>query len=181
MKIIDDLKALNCDQRAAFLASVLGWSLDAFDYFLMVFMIKAIATDFKVERESVSYAIFLTLAFRPLGALVFGWLADRFGRRPILVIVVLLFSVFELASAFVTSLTMLLILRAFFGFAMGGEWGIGASLVMESIPERSRGTVSGFLQQGYPLGYLIASVVYGLLFNYIGWRGIGKSSSTSCC
>jgi SHS family lactate transporter-like MFS transporter len=172
MKIIDDLKALNRDQRAAFLASVLGWSLDAFDFFLMVFMIKKIAFDFQVEKEAVSYAVFLTLAFRPLGALVFGWLADHFGRRPILMIVVLLFSFFELASAFAYSLTELLVLRAFFGFAMGGEWGIGASLVMESIPERSRGTVSGILQQGYPLGYLLASVVYGLFFDAIGWRGL---------
>lgn len=172
MRIVDDLKALNSDQRAAFLASVLGWTLDAFDFFLMVFMIKRIAHDFQVEKEAVSYAVFLTLAFRPLGALVFGWLADRYGRRPILVIVVLLFSIFELASGFATSLTMLLILRALFGFAMGGEWGIGASLVMESIPERSRGAVSGILQQGYPLGYLLASVVYGLLFDLIGWRGL---------
>jgi len=172
MKIIDDLKALNRDQRATFLASVLGWTLDAFDFFLMVFMIKKIAGDFHVDKEAVSYAVFLTLAFRPLGALVFGWLADHFGRRPILVLVILLFSLFELASAFATNLTTLLILRACFGFAMGGEWGIGASLVMESVPERSRGTVSGVLQQGYPLGYLLASVVYGLLFDIIGWRGM---------
>jgi len=172
MKFIDDLKALNRDQRATFIASVLGWTLDAFDFFLMVFMLKSIAGDFHVEKEAVSYAIFLTLAFRPVGAFVFGWLADHFGRRPILVIVVLLFSFFELASAFATSLTALLILRALFGIAMGGEWGIGASLVMESIPERSRGTVSGILQQGYPLGYLLASVVYGLLFDTIGWRGM---------
>jgi SHS family lactate transporter-like MFS transporter len=172
MRILDDLKALNGDQRAAFLASVLGWTLDAFDFFLMVFMIKAIAHDFQVEKEAVSYAVFLTLACRPIGALLFGWLADRFGRRPILVIVVLLFSFFELASAFATNLTELLILRALFGVAMGGEWGIGASLVMESIPERCRGTVSGVLQQGYPLGYLLASVVYGLFFDSIGWRGM---------
>ncbi len=172
MKIIDDLKALNREQRATCIASLLGWTLDAFDYFLMVFMIKKIAGDFHVEKEAVSYAVFLTLAFRPLGALVFGWLADHFGRRPILIIVVLLFSFFELASAFASSLTALLILRALFGFAMGGEWGIGASLVMESIPGRSRGTVSGILQQGYPLGYLLASVVYGLLFDVIGWRGM---------
>jgi len=172
MKIIDDLKALNREQRATFIACVLGWTLDAFDFFLMVFMMKFIAHDFQVKVESVSYAVFLTLAFRPLGALVFGWLADSFGRRPVLVVVVLLFSFFELASGFASSLTELLILRALFGFAMGGEWGIGASLVMESIPERSRGTVSGILQQGYPLGYLLASVVYRQLFDLIGWRGL---------
>jgi len=172
MKFVDDLAVLNREQWAAFIASVLGWALDAFDFFLMVFMLKAIAADFHVEKEAVSYAIFLTLAVRPLGAFVFGWLGDRYGRRPILVVVVLLFSFFELASAFATSLTSLLILRALFGFAMGGEWGIGASLVMESIPERSRGTVSGILQQGYPLGYILASIVFGLLFTTIGWRGM---------
>ena len=110
--------------------------------------------------------------FRPLGALFFGWLAEKYGRRPILMINILLFSFFEVASAFAPSLTIFLILRALFGFAMGGEWGIGASLVMESIPAQSRGTVSGILQEGYPFGYLLASIVYGLLFNYIGWRGM---------
>ena len=172
MKILDDLRALNRDQRATFLAAVLGWSLDAFDFFLMVFMVKAIAHEFHSEVEDVSYAVFLTLAFRPLGALAFGWLADHYGRRPILIAVVVLFSLFELASGFAASLPMLLVLRALFGFAMGGEWGIGASLVMESIPAASRGTVSGILQQGYPLGFLFASLVYRQLFDHIGWRGM---------
>ncbi len=172
MKIIDDLQALNREQRAVFIASVLGWTLDAFDFFLMVFMVKTIAHEFNTKVESVSYAVFLTLAFRPLGALVFGWLSDCYGRRPVLAGVVLLFSFFELASGFASSLTELLVLRALFGFAMGGEWGIGASLVMESIPEKCRGTVSGIMQQGYPLGYLFASVIYGIFFDLIGWRGM---------
>jgi len=172
MKIIDDLKALNRDQRATFIASALGWTLDAFDFFLMVFIVKAIAKDYQVSKEDVLWGITLTLMFRPLGALFFGRLADRFGRRPILMINVLTFSFFELASAFAPSLTVFLVLRALFGFAMGGEWGIGSSLVMESIPAQSRGTVSGILQEGYAFGYLLAAVVYGLLFNLIGWRGM---------
>jgi len=172
MKILDDLAVLNRDQRATFIASVLGWSLDAFDFFLMVFVVRAIASDFRAQVVEVAFAITLTLAFRPLGALVFGWLAEQHGRRPILMIDVLLFSFFELATAFAPSLFVFLILRALFGFAMGGEWGLGASLVMESIPAQSRGTVSGILQQGYPLGYLMASVVYGLFYDHIGWRGL---------
>jgi MFS transporter, SHS family, lactate transporter len=140
MKILAELKSLNGDQRAAFAASFLGWMLDAFDFFLLVFVVKAIADDFGTDIKAVTFAILLTLAMRPLGALVFGRLADRFGRRPILMLDVVLYSVFELASAFAPSLTALLVLRALFGFAMGGEWGIGASLVMESIPPQSRGS-----------------------------------------
>ena len=109
---------------------------------------------------------------RPFGAYFFGWLAEKFGRRPILMIDILLFSALELLSAFAPSLPVFLLIRALFGFAMGGEWGIGASLVMESIPARSRGTVSGILQEGYPLGYLLASLVYWLVFDSWGWRGM---------
>jgi MFS transporter, SHS family, lactate transporter len=172
MKIIEDLAVLNRDQRATFIASVLGWTLDAFDFFLMVFVVKAIAKDFHAEKETVLWAVTLTLMFRPLGALFFGRLADRFGRRPVLMANILLFSFFELASAFAPSLTAFFILRALFGFAMGGEWGIGSSLVMESIPAQSRGTISGILQEGYAFGYLLAAVVYGLFFDLIGWRGM---------
>lgn len=172
MKIIEGLRALNREQRAAFIASLLGWTLDAFDFFLLVFVMNSIAKDFHTQVETVSYAITLTLMFRPLGALVFGWLAERFGRRPVLMVDILLFSFFELASAFAPSLTVLLILRALFGFAMGGEWGIGSSLVMESIPQESRGLISGILQEGYSLGYLLASLAYGLFFDWIGWRGL---------
>ncbi len=172
MDLIREWKWLTRPQRAAVVASVLGWTLDAFDYFLVVFILKTIAKDFHSEIKDVSYALTLTLMFRPLGALVFGWLADRFGRRPILMLDVILFSIFELASAFAPSLTTFLILRAIFGFAMGGEWGIGSSLVMESIPPKTRGMVSGILQQGYALGYLVAAIAYGLLFDSIGWRGL---------
>lgn len=172
MKIFADIRVLNCEQRATFAASVLGWTLDAFDYFILVFLLRTIAADFKTEVVNVSMAITLTLIFRPLGALVFGWLAERYGRRPILMINVLLFSFFELATAFAPNLLTFLIIRSLFGFAMGGEWGLGASLVMESIPAQSRGAVSGILQQGYPLGYLLASVVFLIFFPHVGWRGM---------
>ena len=172
MGVFTELAQLDRRQRSAFLASFLGWTLDAFDFFLMMFMLRAIAQEFGTDVKTVAVAVTLTLAMRPLGALAFGLLADRYGRRPILMIDILLFSVLELASAFAPSLVVLMVLRAAFGFAMGGEWGIGASLVMESIPAKARGLVSGILQEGYAFGYLLAAVVYGLLFDRIGWRGM---------
>ena len=172
MSLIADLKSLEPSQRSAIWASYLGWTLDAFDYFLLVFMFTAIAKEFGTDVKAVSYAVFLTLAARPIGAFVFGWLAERFGRRPVLMADIILFSIFEFASGFAPSLTSLLVLRFLFGIAMGGEWGLGASLVMESIPARLRGPVSGLLQSGYPSGYFVASLVYFLLFDTIGWRGM---------
>jgi len=159
-------------QRHIVIASFLGWMLDAFDFFLVVFVLKRIAGDFGTDVKSVTYAIFLTLAMRPVGAFLFGRLADHFGRRPALMASVLLYSGMELASAFAPSLRAFLILRALYGIAMGGEWGVGASLAFESVPVRSRGLVSGMLQAGYPTGYLLASIVFGLLFDHIGWRGM---------
>src|SRR5947209_565882 len=172
MSLIADLKSLEPSQRSAIWASYLGWTLDAFDYFLMVFMFSAIAKEFGTDVKAVSEAVFLTLAARPIGAFVFGWLAEHFGRRPVLMADIILFSLFELASGFAPTLTSLLVLRFLFGIAMGGEWGLGASLVMESIPPRLRGPVSGLLQSGYPSGYFVASLVYFLLFDTIGWRGM---------
>jgi len=166
------LRSLNREQRAAFIAALLGWTLDAFDYFLMVFMFKAIAKDFSTTVKAVEFAVMLTLIGRPFGAFIFGWLADRYGRRRILMIDVLMYSSLELASAFAPTLTSLLVIRALFGVAMGGEWGLGSALVMETIPAAARGVVSGILQEGYALGYLLASVVFGLLFDRIGWRGM---------
>jgi SHS family lactate transporter-like MFS transporter len=168
----EQLKSLSKSQRSAIWASYLGWTLDAFDFFLMVFMLSAIAKEFGTDVKHVSYGIFLTLAARPFGAFLFGWLAERFGRRPVLMIDIILFSIFELASGFAPSLTSLFVLRVCFGVAMGGEWGIGASLVMETIPPKLRGPVSGLLQSGYPSGYFVASLVYFLLFDTIGWRGM---------
>lgn len=172
MSLIADLKSLEPAQRSAIWASYLGWTLDAFDFFLMTFMFKAIAQEFGTNITAVQEATFLTLAARPIGAFVFGWLAERFGRRSVLMADIILFSIFEFASGFSSSLRMLLVLRFFFGIAMGGEWGLGGSLVMESIPPRLRGAVSGLLQSGYPSGYFVASLVFYLLFDRIGWRGM---------
>ncbi len=164
MSVIADLRALDRDQRAAFLASFFGWTLDAFDFFLLTFVVKAIAADFHARPSQVQFAIFLTLVARPFGAVAFGWLADRFGRRPVLMADVLLYSVLELASAFAPSLSALLVLRLLFGFVMGGEWGIGASLALESIPPRSRGIVSGVLQEGYAAGQLLGALVFAFAY-----------------
>ncbi|MBU6416754.1 MAG: MFS transporter [Xanthomonadaceae bacterium] len=172
MSVIADLRTLDSIQRHTVAATFLGWTLDAFDYFLLVMVMPAVADSFHVPIPDVAFALLLTLAFRPLGALVFGRLADRYGRRRILMIDVALYSVLGLACAFAPSLTVLLVLRSLFGIAMGGEWGIGASLAMESIPAHSRGIVSGILQSGYPCGYLLCAIAYGLLFNSIGWRGM---------
>src|SRR5579872_4861340 len=159
-------------QKHVVAASFLGWSLDAFDFFLLVFVLKDIAAEFHTDIPTVSYAILLTLAMRPVGAFIFGRAADRFGRRPTLMVDILLYSVLEFASGFAPNLTVLIVLRALYGVAMGGEWGVGASLTMESIPPHARGFVSGLLQSGYPAGYFMASIVYGLLFPLIGWRGM---------
>jgi MFS transporter, SHS family, lactate transporter len=160
------------EQKHVVAATFLGWTLDAFDFFLMVFVLSAIAEEFHTEITSVTLALLLTLAMRPIGAYVFGRAADRWGRRPTLMVDVLFYSVVEFATAFSPNLTVLLLLRAVFGIAMGGEWGVGASLTMESIPPHARGFVSGLLQSGYPAGYFLASIVYGLLFESIGWRGM---------
>ena len=169
---MNPFKDLTRPQRHAFIASLAGWSLDAFDFFLFVFAIKAIAGDFHTDVKAVSEGIFLTLAMRPAGALFFGWLAERHGRRPILMINVLSYALCELASAFAPSLHWLLVCRALFGFAMGGEWGVGAALAFETLPAQGRGFFSGLLQEGYVLGYLLAAVVFKFAFDRVGWRGM---------
>lgn len=165
-------RSLTSAQRHAFVASLAGWALDAFDFFLLVFAVKAIAHDFQVEVHAVAECIFWTLAMRPVGALVFGWLAERYGRRPMLMVNVVSYSVCELASAAAPNLTTLVVMRAVFGLAMGGEWGIGAALTLETLPAENRGFFSGLLQEGYVIGYLLAALVYALLFDRIGWRGM---------
>jgi MFS transporter, SHS family, lactate transporter len=169
---IEALEGWTSEQRHVVAASFLGWTLDAFDFFLMVFILKDIAAEFGTQITSVTVAILLTLAMRPIGAFIFGRAADHWGRRPTLMVDVLAYSIIEFASGFAPSLTALLILRALYGIAMGGEWGVGASLTMETIPPKARGFVSGLLQSGYPTGYFIASAVYALLFSTIGWRGM---------
>jgi MFS transporter, SHS family, lactate transporter len=157
-------------QKNVVVAAYLGWTLDAFDFFLMVFMFKDIASTFHVDVKSVAEATFLTLAARPIGAFVFGRLADRFGRKPTLMWNILAFSILEAASGFAPSLLTFLVLRFLFGIAMGGEWGIGSALTFETIPARARGVVSGLLQAGYPSGYFVAAVASYFFYDSFGWR-----------
>src|SRR5258706_7304183 len=159
-------------QKHVVAASFLGWMLDAFDFFLLIFVIPDIAKDFHVGVPAVSVAVTLTLALRPVGAFLFGRLADHFGRRPVLMADVLIYSLLAFASAFAPNLIVLIVLRALFGIAMGGEWGIGASLTMESLRPESRGLASGILQSGYASGYLVAALVYGTLFPLVHWQGV---------
>jgi SHS family lactate transporter-like MFS transporter len=157
-------------QRNVVIAAYLGWTLDAFDFFLMVFMFKDIAVELHSSRQVVVTAVLLTLAMRPVGALLFGWIGDRYGRKPALMWNILAFSVLEVASGFAPSMTALLIVRALFGVAMGGEWGLGSALTMESIPASARGAVSGLLQVGYPSGFFLASLAVYLFYDRLGWR-----------
>ena len=175
-------RSLTPRQRHAFAACFLGWSLDAFDYFILVFCVSAVAADFRVARSEVAVALALTLAFRPVGAFLFGVMADRFGRRPTLMLNIACYSLLELACAFAGSMHTLLILRALFGIAMGGEWGVGAALAFETLPKENRGFFSGLLQEGYAVGYLVAAaavcaaVPVVLAFTWhghdFGWRGM---------
>jgi SHS family lactate transporter-like MFS transporter len=157
-------------QRHTVAACFLSWTLDAFDFFIMVFVLADIAKEFGAGMTAVTIAITLTLAARPLGALLFGYMADRIGRRDVLIVNVLTFTVFEFVSGLAPSLVAFIVIRALFGVAMGGEWGVGASLTMESIPAKWRGTASGLLQAGYPCGYLLASLLYWAAFSAVGWR-----------
>ncbi len=165
-------------QIRTIVAAYLGWTLDAFDFFVLTFVIKDIAKEFGVEVSAVAYALFLTLAMRFVGAFLFGRIGDKWGRKPALMLDILCYSVIGAAAAFSPNLTVFLILRALFGVAMGGEWGLGSSLAMESIPPQARGVVSGVLQCGYPSGFLLAAVAYGLLYGRtfgdytFGWRAM---------
>jgi MFS transporter, SHS family, lactate transporter len=160
--------------RKTFVACFLGWSLDAFDFFLLTFIVTRIATSFERGVADVTVAITLTLMCRPLGALLFGWLADRYGRRTPLMIDIGLYSILELLTAFSPNFTVFLVLRALFGIAMGGEWGLGAAMAMEALPAQRRGFFSGLLQEGYMVGYLLAALAYFAVFKFTpwGWRGL---------
>jgi SHS family lactate transporter-like MFS transporter len=156
--------------------------MDSLDFFILIFCVPAIAKEFHTQPSAILGAVFLTQVFRPVGALLFGMLADRYGRRPVLMVNILSFSVIELACGFAPSLAVLMVLRALFGLAMGGEWGVGAALVFETLPKEGRGTFSGILQEGYAMGSILASGAYALLFSGfvlaglhvpgIGWRGL---------
>ncbi|MBD5633173.1 MAG: MFS transporter, partial [Candidatus Eremiobacteraeota bacterium] len=159
-------------QRKTFLAAFLGWTLDAFDFFIVTFVLKDIGEEFGLGATSVVWAITVTLLCRPIGALIFGTLADRFGRRGPLMASILLYSVFELASGFAPSFAVLVVLRALYGVAMGGEWGVGAALSLESMPAEARGFFSGVLQQGYATGFLLAAIVFYLVEPHYGWRAM---------
>jgi len=165
-------KSLNPVQRKTFLACFLGWALDALDFFLLTFVLIPVAHDFGRSIPQVAFAITLTLLMRPVGAFIFGLLGDRFGRRIPLMADIIFYSLMELLTAFAPNFTVFLILRALFGIGMGGEWGLGASLAMESLPTQARGLFSGILQQGYAFGYLLAALVYWIIFPFFGWRGL---------
>jgi MFS transporter, SHS family, lactate transporter len=162
--------ALMNDHRQAATAGFLGWTLDAFDFFVVVMTLTAIAKEFHKTDAQIALSITLTLAFRPVGAFIFGLLADRYGRRLPLMLDLVFYSVVEVLSGLAPSYTAFLVLRALFGIGMGGEWGVGASLVMEKVPPRLRGVFSGLLQQGYAAGYLLAALCYFVVFPRWGWR-----------
>ena len=156
--------------RTALLAGFLGWMLDAFDFFLVVFCLTAIAREFHQTDHAIALSITLTLAFRPLGAFIFGALADKYGRRGPLMLALVFYSVIEVLSGLAPNYISFLVLRALFGIGMGGEWGVGTSLAMEAAPAKKRGFLSGILQQGYPAGYLLAAMCYLFIFPRFGWR-----------
>jgi len=156
--------------RHAVLAGFLGWTLDAFDFFVVVFLLDVLAKDFGVSKKHIIATLSATLFFRPVGALIFGFLADRFGRRGPLMANVVYFSIIELLSGFSTTYTQFLVLRALFGIGMGGEWGVGASLALEHAPRKWRGVLSGILQSGYSIGFLLAAVAARLVLPHLGWR-----------
>jgi len=172
MPLASHLRSLTRAQRNTFSACFLGWTLDAFDFFLLTFCLTTIAASFHASRKQVEEAIFWTLAMRPVGAFLFGAMAERFGRRPTLIVNVIAFSAFELASALAPTLTSFLVCRALFGIAMGGVWGVGAALALESLPAENRGFFSGLLQEGYVCGNLLAALLFASLFPHLHGTGL---------
>ncbi len=153
-------------------ASFLGWTLDAFDFFVLVFVLPDIAAEFHRSVADVAFTITATLAMRPIGALIFGWIADRFGRRLPLMLDIIFYSVVEVLSGLAPTYHAFLFLRALYGVGMGGEWGVGASLAMEAVSARWRGFFSGLLQEGYAVGYLLAAAAFFFVFPRFGWRAL---------
>ncbi|KAI8061055.1 major facilitator superfamily domain-containing protein [Gongronella butleri] len=165
------LTNLNHRQRLTFTAAFLGWTLDAFDFFSVSLTTTQIAAEFNVPVSQVTSAITTTLMLRSVGALIFGALADRYGRRWPLMADIVLFSVINMASGFAPNLQTFIGLRAVFGICMGGEWGLGASLALETLPIEARGLFSGIFQEGYACGYLLATLIsFAILSNGASWR-----------
>ena len=158
--------------RAAVLASFLGWTLDAFDFFLVTYTLTTIAAEFGVADKAIVFSLAVTLMFRPVGAFAFGLLADRIGRKKTLIANLLFYSAAEVATGFTHSYVTFLFWRAVFGIGMGGEWGVGSSLAMEKVPAHRRGIFSGLLQEGYAAGNLLAAAAYFFVFPHFGWRAM---------
>ncbi len=174
MSTLAAIRSLDRRAKTSFVAAFLGWTLDAFDFFIVTFVVTKIATDFHRSIPDIVLAITLTLAARPFGAMLFGAIGDALGRRLPLMIDIALFSAIEFATAFSPNYTIFLLLRVLFGIAMGGEWGLGAALAMESLPPKTRGILSGLLQEGYMVGYLLAAVANFIVFTWTpwGWRAL---------
>ncbi|MBI3851973.1 MAG: MFS transporter [Verrucomicrobia bacterium] len=158
------------DYVYALVASFLGWTLDAFDFFILVFVMPGVAKEFNMDIPAIAASITVTLAFRPVGAFIFGLLADRYGRRLPLMLDLVFFSVIEVLSGLAPNYATFMVLRALFGIGMGAEWGVGASLAMEKVPPKWRGVLSGVLQEGYAVGYLLAACCYFFVYPQWGWR-----------
>jgi SHS family lactate transporter-like MFS transporter len=166
------------DRRHAITACFLGWTLDAFDFSIVVFLMGDLAATFHVTKAAIVWTLTATLAMRPVGAFLFGLYADRYGRRGALVASVIYYSVIELLCGFAPSFTVFIVLRALYGIGMGGEWGVGASLAMETAPKRWRGILSGVLQSGYSIGYLLAAAAARFILPAWGWRWMFWTGAT---
>jgi len=165
-------RPLDSQQWHAVSASFLGWTLDAFDFFVAIFLVNTLATQFHVPASKIIFTTAATLAMRPVGAVIFGMLADRYGRRGPLMANVVFFSLVELLCGFSPNYTVFLVLRTIYGIGMGGEWGVGSSLAMESVPPKRRGMISGIVQSGYSCGYLLAAVAAKVVLPFWGWRAM---------
>src|ERR1700719_2141769 len=170
---VEPVRAITSSEAAhTILASFLGWALDAFDFFILIFVMPAVAREFHRPISHIAFTITATLALRPVGALIFGWIADRYGRRIPLMIDVIFYSVVEVLSGLAPTYGWFLAMRALYGIGMGGEWGVGASLAMEAVAPRWRGFFSGLLQEGYAVGYLLAAGAFFFVFPVWGWRAM---------
>ena len=160
------------NQKNAVLAGFLGWTLDAFDFFILTFVLATVAKDFNKSIPEMALTLTASLLMRPVGAFIFGLMADRYGRKKPLMINIIFFSIIEILSGLAPTYATFLVLRLLYGIGMGGEWGVGASLVMESVPVKRRGLLSGLLQEGYAFGFLLAAAVYYFVFPHFGWRAM---------